>query len=255
MALQTSGQISLNDIHREAGGSSGSGASINDADIRGLRAAPGRFINTTPGSNIDFADFYGATDLLPMTTTNYMRQASSGTSQFAVYSTRSRAAPIVFNIGGGFYIRLRRQDPYVYLEVREQTGANSSNWYNTAGGVASLSTGYRTMGRFNVSGVQSVALDWTSPTVSGSFGTAQAVGSTGGGATYSASDNSFRSVSNGRSIGFLFKANCNAECYRNNVINCYTFITARARKSGYADGVLGSYLLRARGNARATSCF
>ena len=36
MALQSSGQISLNDIHVEAGGSSGSLASINDSDIRDL---------------------------------------------------------------------------------------------------------------------------------------------------------------------------------------------------------------------------
>ena len=36
MALQTSGAISLNDIHVEAGGSSGTQASMNDSDIRGL---------------------------------------------------------------------------------------------------------------------------------------------------------------------------------------------------------------------------
>lgn len=36
MPLQTSGAISLNDIHVEAGGTSGTQASINDADIRAL---------------------------------------------------------------------------------------------------------------------------------------------------------------------------------------------------------------------------
>ena len=36
MALQTSGAISLNDIHVEAGGTSGTNASINDSDIRNL---------------------------------------------------------------------------------------------------------------------------------------------------------------------------------------------------------------------------
>ena len=34
MALQSSGAISLNDIHIEAGGSSGIQASTNDVDIR-----------------------------------------------------------------------------------------------------------------------------------------------------------------------------------------------------------------------------
>lgn len=36
MALQTSGAISLNDIHIEAGGTTGTSASINDADIRAM---------------------------------------------------------------------------------------------------------------------------------------------------------------------------------------------------------------------------
>ena len=36
MALQTSGAISLNDIHVEAGGTTSTTASLNDSDIRGL---------------------------------------------------------------------------------------------------------------------------------------------------------------------------------------------------------------------------
>ena len=39
MALQSSGQISLNDLHVEAGGSTGTQASMNDTDIRGLVSA------------------------------------------------------------------------------------------------------------------------------------------------------------------------------------------------------------------------
>ena len=61
MALQTSGAISLNDIHVEAGGTSGTTCSMNDTDIRGLTAAAGRTINSTPNGNTDFADYYGAT--------------------------------------------------------------------------------------------------------------------------------------------------------------------------------------------------
>lgn len=60
MALQTSGAISLNDIHVEAGGTTGTQASLNDTDIRGLTAASGKTINSTQGTEIDFADFYGA---------------------------------------------------------------------------------------------------------------------------------------------------------------------------------------------------
>lgn len=54
MALPTSGQITLNQIHVEAGGSSGSQASINDSDIRSLIGA------VSGQSNLSFSSFYGA---------------------------------------------------------------------------------------------------------------------------------------------------------------------------------------------------
>lgn len=53
MALQTSGAISLNDIHVEAGGTSASQAAINDADIRGL-------ISKSSGAQMAFNEWYGA---------------------------------------------------------------------------------------------------------------------------------------------------------------------------------------------------
>jgi hypothetical protein len=54
MALQTSGQISLNDLHVEAGGSSGSECSFNDTDIRDM-------IDKSSGSQSSMSEFYGAT--------------------------------------------------------------------------------------------------------------------------------------------------------------------------------------------------
>ena len=53
MALQSSGAISLNDIHIEAGGTSGTQASINDADIRTM-------INKSSGAQASFSEYYGA---------------------------------------------------------------------------------------------------------------------------------------------------------------------------------------------------
>ena len=53
MALQSSGAISLNDIHIEAGGSSGTQASINDADIR-------QMISKSSGAQASFSEYYGA---------------------------------------------------------------------------------------------------------------------------------------------------------------------------------------------------
>lgn len=60
MALPTSGSLSLNQIHIEADGTSGTTTSLNDTDIRGLTPAAGKTINSTQGTEIDFADFYGA---------------------------------------------------------------------------------------------------------------------------------------------------------------------------------------------------
>ena len=53
MALPTSGQIDLNAIHVEAGGSSGTQCSINDSDIRGL-------IGKASGVQMAFSEWYGA---------------------------------------------------------------------------------------------------------------------------------------------------------------------------------------------------
>jgi hypothetical protein len=56
MALQSSGQITLNQIHLEAGGSSQTQASLNDADIRGL-------INKGSGAQMAMDEWYNASAL------------------------------------------------------------------------------------------------------------------------------------------------------------------------------------------------
>ena len=53
MPLPSSGAISLNQIHIEAGGSSGTQASLNDADIRAL-------IGKGSGVQMSFSEWYGA---------------------------------------------------------------------------------------------------------------------------------------------------------------------------------------------------
>jgi hypothetical protein len=61
MALQTSGQISLNDLHVEAGGSTGTQASMNDTDIRAL-------VSAAANSQMTFSSFYGASSSILSTT-------------------------------------------------------------------------------------------------------------------------------------------------------------------------------------------
>lgn len=53
MALPTSGALSLNAMHVEAGGTSGTSVSINDSDVRGL-------ISKGSGAQMSFNEWYGA---------------------------------------------------------------------------------------------------------------------------------------------------------------------------------------------------
>ena len=69
MALPTSGALTLDAIHVEAGGSTGTTCSLNDTDIRGLTPGSGKTINSTQGTTIDFDDFYGASSGFSMTLT------------------------------------------------------------------------------------------------------------------------------------------------------------------------------------------
>lgn len=72
MPLQSSGQISLDDLHVEAGGTSGTQCSINDSDIRGL-------VNAAANSQMTFSSFYGASASIG--------QIASGNSSYAAPST------------------------------------------------------------------------------------------------------------------------------------------------------------------------
>ena len=51
--IPTSGMISINQMHTEAGGNSGTACTLNDADIRGL-------INKSSGAAMNFGEWYGA---------------------------------------------------------------------------------------------------------------------------------------------------------------------------------------------------
>ena len=84
MALPTSGALSLDAIHVEAGGTTNTTASLNDTDIRALTAAAGKTINSTLGTTIDFDDFYGASSA-PTNPT-----VTVGTGSFSFFSVAYR---------------------------------------------------------------------------------------------------------------------------------------------------------------------
>ena len=58
MALQSSGAISLDDLHVEAGGTTGSNCTVNDSDIRDL-------ISKSAGATMSFNEWYGASAVTP----------------------------------------------------------------------------------------------------------------------------------------------------------------------------------------------
>lgn len=60
MTLPSSGTLSLNAIHIEAGGSNATSCSINDSDIRGL-------IGKSSGASMSFNEWYGASSFTPET--------------------------------------------------------------------------------------------------------------------------------------------------------------------------------------------
>ena len=88
MALQTSGPISLDDIHVEAGGTTATQAGINDTDILNL-------ISKTSATQMGFDEWYGAALGLSL------QYTSTGTTYTAAVTGKSAApAQIVFADSG-----------------------------------------------------------------------------------------------------------------------------------------------------------
>jgi hypothetical protein len=79
MALQTSGAISLNDIHQELGATSGTTVSLNDTDVRGL-------VSIASGA-IDLGDFYGASSWTATHTLTQGSFTSSGNTYNGKFAT------------------------------------------------------------------------------------------------------------------------------------------------------------------------
>lgn len=249
MALQSSGAISLANIQSEFGGSNP--ISMNEY-YRGGGLVPSSVTAVPASGTIDMADFYGTSNVSPMSTTNYSRINSGNNS---TYITRTVTSGIVFN-SVSMNFRLRRQDNYVYYEVQNTASANSSTYWNASGtSQGSMGTNYVTMGRFNLGGITAIKMNWAiSSSPSGS--SASIIGNTSlTSATYSASDNSFQSVSNGQSIGARLNVLASAECYAQNTSTGVVTMDVTAQKSGYSDTTLGTYRHEVRSVAISNNCF
>lgn len=91
MALQSSGAISLNEIHIEAGGSSGTQAGMNDADIRAL-------IGKNASTTMSFSEWYGASANVTVTISSNQTNVSVSTSFGSDFSANV-AKVLVINSG------------------------------------------------------------------------------------------------------------------------------------------------------------
>ena len=83
MTLQSSGAISLDDIHVEAGGSTGSQATINDADIRAL-------ISKSAGAQMAFNEWYGASAYTQTSHTGLASYVAPSTNQYGTTTQERR---------------------------------------------------------------------------------------------------------------------------------------------------------------------
>ena len=102
MALQSSGAISLNEIHIEAGGTTGTSASINDSDIRGL-------IDKASGAQMAFSEWYGADFYINLTYVDKSSVEGNSSTTSISYPTGTSSGDLIIacisdsrsNVGSG----------------------------------------------------------------------------------------------------------------------------------------------------------
>ena len=128
MALQSSGAISLNDIHVEAGGTSGTQASLNDADIRGL-------ISKASGNQMSFSEWYGASGVITEyggdATSTYMNAVGPYPPDRSVVQTLYNNHPTVYACHFDIFFGEYDAASELYLTRRGvEAGWGSSPSYN-----------------------------------------------------------------------------------------------------------------------------
>lgn len=179
MALQNSGQISLNDLHVEAGGTSGTQTSMNDSDIRGL-------LNASANSQMTFSSFYGASSGYSSTMTvgslvitgdygssNYGFNDSSESGLFSVdWGSLTNRDASLFSNSGATVEKLSHNSNAaagLRLVVSDNTTISNSGWSTVTVGSTSFS---RTSASFSTGAFgQGNSATWSWPNVTNPFGT------------------------------------------------------------------------------------
>jgi len=125
MALTSSGQIDLNAMHVEAGGTTGTECTLNDADIRGL-------ISKAAGAQNAFNEYYGASSGIGAPTTK-----SEGSSSYTVSGANFQGGDIVYDHVNSIW----------YNNYFDTNDTRSKMSYSTNGGsswTTSTASGYST---------------------------------------------------------------------------------------------------------------
>ena len=103
-------------------------------------------------------------------------------------------------------------------------------------------------------------VDWSGSSSGGGGGTSgsgSVAGDTSGtGATYSAADTTWRTLSSGQSMGWKVNVNNLAECYASSTrYYTATFHNIYGRRSGYDDTSIGAFQARCDATATSNNCF
>ena len=119
MPLQSSGQISLNDMHVEAGGTSGTQCSMNDSDIRGL-------VNASANSQMTFSSFYGASAVQPYSAVITIGYSVFKTSNYVAFLCEGSVRLIIHKENGDEITARILQDNSFIIDPYRLKGTDSS---------------------------------------------------------------------------------------------------------------------------------
>jgi hypothetical protein len=129
MTLQTSGAISLNQIHVEAGGTSGTSVSLNDSDVRRLK-------DGSSGVSSTFSSFYNRTRYVVTCATG-----TSGSTSITGYKSSSPTAgsrsPTSLTWTSatwtGLYYNLNSPNANTYQLLLGGSGSGTNSGFTTMG--------------------------------------------------------------------------------------------------------------------------
>lgn len=241
MGLPSTGNISLDEIHVEAGGASGTQAAISDSDIMAI-------VNKTPGQQVAFSEFRGKSASIPDASTSGRRKANGDLLDLYSYAVStggpaSTEACVEFQmrkITNGFEVLVRRI-------ATASTGTNnpSAVFYTNTGSSSSLGTTFRRVFIVNGMDIDSYKMNWV--LVSGFSDTVPDSRYTD--SNLKAAEDVFYSNSVRYKVFRVYSyANTSSANNRPSILD----INFYGRKAGLADKLFGTYRIDLLANAEST---